>query len=143
MKYLLCILFLAAGVTAFAQSEAALQEAFEGKTVVIKIDMPATHQGIDIYPTRDKLMDFNSYARRIKQFGAALRNGDTVMITRIRVKEKNIEFQLGGGGYGTAGDDTNTSVSTTTVSKSRYEKDLEERIKHETDARRKKNCRKT
>ena len=61
-----------------------------------------------------------------------------VLITKIRVKEKNLEFQLGGGGYGTAGDDTDTSVSAVTVPKSRYEKDLEEKVKRETDARRKK-----
>ena len=121
----------------WAQSEAVLQQAFEGKTVVVKMDMPGTHQGIDLYPLRDKLMDFNSYANRLKQYGAALRNGDAVLVTKVRVKDKNIEFQLGGGGYGTLSDDTNTSVSAATVPKSRYEKDLEERLKHETDPRRK------
>ncbi|HEX4950221.1 MAG TPA: hypothetical protein VFZ34_26375, partial [Blastocatellia bacterium] len=130
-------LLLVITAPAFAQSEAVLQQAFEGKSVIVKIDMPATHQGIDLYPNRDRLMDFDSYQRRLKQFGAALRAGDPVLITRIRVKDKNIEFQLGGGGYGTAGDDTDTSVSAVTVPKSRYEKDLEERIKRETDPRRK------
>ena len=70
------------------------------------MDMPATQQGADIYPQRTQALDLNSYSRRIKQFGAALRTGDSVMITKVRVKEKVIEFQLGGGGYGTLGDDT-------------------------------------
>lgn len=117
----------------FAQNEAALQQAFEGKTVTVKIDMPATHQGIDLYPSRDRLIDFESYQRRLKQFGAALRTGDSVLITKIRVKDKNIEFQLGGGGYGTAGDDTDTSVKYTSAPKSRREKEMEEQIKNTTD----------
>jgi hypothetical protein len=58
------------------------------------------------------------------------------MITRIRVKEKLIEFQLGGGGYGTFGDDTGT-VTASTVPKSNREKDLEKAIKNERDADRK------
>jgi hypothetical protein len=119
---------------AFAQNEAALQQAFEGKTVNVKIDMPGTHQGIDLYPNRDKMMDFDAYSRRIKQFGAALRNGDSVLITKVRVKDKNIEFQLGGGGYGTAGDDTDTSVKFTSAPKSRHEKELEDALKNETDS---------
>jgi hypothetical protein len=127
-------LFLLLGATAFAQNEAVLQQAFEGKTVIVKIDMPGTHQGIDLYPNRDRLMDFDSYQRRLKQYGAALRSGDSVLITKLRVKDKNIEFQLGGGGYGTAGDDTNTDVNFSPAPKSRREKDLEEQLKNTTDS---------
>jgi hypothetical protein len=54
------------------------------------------------------------------------------------VKDKLVEFQLGGGGYGTFGDDTSTSVYVPTESKSQREKDLEKAIKSETDAARKK-----
>ncbi|MBL8206304.1 MAG: hypothetical protein JNM09_18855 [Blastocatellia bacterium] len=132
------VLFLFAGLTAQAQNEAVLQQAFEGKTVTVKIDMPGTHQGVDLYPNRDRMMDFDAYSRRIKQFGAALRNGDSVLVTKVRVKEKNIEFQLGGGGYGTAGDDTDTSVKFTSAPKSRREKALEEDLKNTTDSRERK-----
>jgi hypothetical protein len=117
-----------------AQNEASLQQAFEGKTVVVKIDMPGTHQGIDLYANRDRLMDFDSYQRRLKQYGVALRSGDSVLVTKLRVKDKNIEFQLGGGGYGTAGDDTNTDVNFSPAPKSRREKDLEEQLKNTTDS---------
>jgi hypothetical protein len=51
------------------------------------------------------------------------------------MKEKNIEFHLGGGGYGTAGDDTNTNVNFTPAPKSRRERDLEEELKRATDPR--------
>jgi hypothetical protein len=56
-------------------------------------------------------------------------------VTAVRVKKKNIEFQLAGGGYGVFGDDTG-SVYVPTVSKSQREKDLEKRIKDESDPER-------
>jgi hypothetical protein len=54
------------------------------------------------------------------------------------LKDKIIEFQLAGGGYGTFGDDTSGSVSTSSTSKSNREKDLEKAVKNEKDAARKK-----
>ena len=58
------------------------------------------------------------------------------MVTKVHLKEKAIEFQLGGGGFGTFGDDTG-SVSTPTASKTQREKDLEKLVKSETDTYRK------
>lgn len=133
--YLTLTVLLFLSLPLFAQNEAALQQAFEGITVVVKIDMPGTHQGIDLYPNRDRLMDFDSYQRRLKQFGASLRSGDSVLVTKVRVKDKNIEFHLGGGGYGTAADDTDTSVKFTPAPKSRREKQLEDDLKKATDPR--------
>jgi len=118
-----------------AQSESALRQAFEGKTVRVKIDMPATNDGVDLQYRGEPPLDFRTYSQRMKRFGAALRNGDSVMVTTVRVKSKNIEFQLGGGGYGTFGDDTG-NVSLGTVSKSRRESDLERDLRNESDSRR-------
>jgi hypothetical protein len=56
----------------------------------------------------------------------------------VKVNKRNIEFQLGGGGFGTAGDDTSTSVPVVTADKTRREKDLEQEVKRETDPARKK-----
>jgi hypothetical protein len=123
---------------ASAQSEAALKEYFEGKTVVVKMDMPATQTGVDVFADARRPINFDEYSARLKSAGIALKNGDSVMITKIRVKDKIIEFQLGGGGYGTFGDDTSTSVSVPSESKSTREKDLERDIKNETDPARKK-----
>lgn len=120
-----------------AQSEAALRDYFEGKTVVVKIDMPATQAGIDVYADARRPIDFDEYTRRVKDSGIALRNGDSVMITKVRVKDKLIEFQLGGGGFGTFSDDTSGSVYVPAESKSKREKDLEKEIKNETDPARK------
>ena len=55
------------------------------------------------------------------------------MITTVRVK--NIEFQLGGGGYGVFGDDSG-SVYVPDENKSRREKDLEKWIEDERDPER-------
>jgi hypothetical protein len=62
-----------------------------------------------------------------------------VLITKIKVKDNNVEFQLGGGGYGTPMDDTDSSVHYTPADKSGREKDLEDQLKNETnpDRRRK------
>jgi hypothetical protein len=128
------VLFLGAAVCRLAaQSPEALSGFFEGKQVIVKLDMPGTQQGVDIYPQRPQALDLKSYSSRLKNFGTALRNGDSVMVTKVRVKDKNIEFQLAGGGYGTLSDDTDTSVHFTPSEKSGREKSLEDRLKSETD----------
>jgi hypothetical protein len=116
-----------------AQSEAVLKEYFEGRTVSPKIAMPGTENGVDIYPGTARPLDYPKYADRLKDNGTAIRAGEAVTITKIRVKSKLIEFQLGGGGYGTFGDETSSSVSTAEAPKTKREKNLEVDIKRETD----------
>jgi hypothetical protein len=128
---------LLAAPCAFAQSEAALKEYFEGKTVVVKLDMPAAQTGVDVYADARRPMNFDEYSSRLKANGVAVHSGDSVMVTKIRLKDKLIEFQLAGGGYGTSGDDTSTSVYVPSTPKSNREKDLERAVKDETDAARK------
>ena len=122
---------------AYAQSEAALKDYFEGKTVVVKIDMPASQTGIDVYADARRPINFDEYSRRLKDTGIALKSGASVMITKIKLKDKLIEFHLGGGGYGTLGDDTSGSVYVASAGKSKREKDLERDDKAEKDAARK------
>ena len=128
---------LASAVPVYAQGEAELRDFFEGKSVRVKIDMPATQEGIDLYPDARRAIDFTQYSARVKSTGVAIRSGDSVLVTRVRVKDKLIEFQLAGGGFGTFGDDTSSSVSVPSVSKSRREKDLEKLVKEESDSDRK------
>jgi hypothetical protein len=115
-----------------AQSEAQLRQAFEGQYVVVRMDMPASHKGVDVNPAREPSVDFSGYSARLREFGIALREGDRVMVTAVRVKKKNVEFHLAGGGYGVWGDDSG-SVYVPSADKSRREKDLEKRIKDERD----------
>jgi hypothetical protein len=122
---------------AYAQSEPELRDFFEGKSVVVKLDMPATQQGVDVFPDARRAIDFAEYSARVKATGVAIRSGESVLVTRVRVKDKLIEFQLAGGGFGTFGDDTSTSVSVPSVAKSRRERDLERLVKDETDRDRK------
>jgi hypothetical protein len=120
---------------AHAQTEWDLKQAFEGTFVIVRMDMPATQRGVDLYPDRQPSVDFSQYSARVREFGVALRPGDRVMVATVRVKNKNIEFHLGGGGYGVFGDDSG-SVYVADESKSRREKDLEKWIEDERDSER-------
>ena len=134
LRVLLCLAVLLACVSsAGAQNPDALSPYFEGKQVTVKIDMPGTQKGVDIYPNRQPTLDAKSYGDRMKQFGVSLRNGDTVMVTKVKVNKDNVEFQLGGGGYGTAGDSTDTAVHFTPADKSDREKELENQLSNESD----------
>jgi hypothetical protein len=130
-------LVAASSAPLYAQSEPELRDFFEGKSVIVKLDMPATQEGIDVFPDARRAIDFAAYSARLKATGIAIRNGESVLVTRIRVKDKLIEFQLAGGGYGTFGDDTSSSVYVPSVSKSKRERDLEKLVKDETDRERK------
>ncbi len=131
--WLICFVVLAGASSAGAQNPDALAPYFEGKQVTVKIDMPGTQKGVDIYPNRQPPLDAKSYGDRLKQFGVSLQRGDTVMVTKVKVNKDNVEFQLAGGGYGTAGDNTDTSVHFTPADKSSREKDLENQISNESD----------
>jgi hypothetical protein len=118
-----------------AQNEAALRRAFEGTTVVVRIDMPGTSSGVNVYPGQDMPVDFPDVATKLKKYGTAIRTGDAIMVTKIRVKDDLIEFQLGGGGYGTFGDAMGESGGgATEVGVTPAEKALQDSIRHETNS---------
>ena len=119
------------------QSEGHLRAVFEGKTVRVKIEMPGAQEGVDLRPGTPNPIDYNQHTGRLKKFGVAYRPGDAAIITKVRVSGDHIEFQLGAGGFGTFGDDANTTVDARTASKSQREKDLEAALKSEIDAKKK------
>jgi len=135
MRRLLSLLtvILLTAASASGQTEADLERHFEGRHVTLKIDVPATKDGVNIYPERATPLDYSEYASRLKRHGAAIRRGETVMVTKVKVKGRHVEFQLGGGGYGTFGDETDAHVYVPSVSKSRRERHLEEELKREAD----------
>jgi hypothetical protein len=120
-----------------AQDEAALKSRFEGKRVMVRIDMPGSAGGIDVRGDGDRTMNMQRYRTDLRQYGAAIRAGDSVTVTLVKVKKDNIEFQLAGGGFGTFGDDASPTVNYPDVEKSNREKDVEKRVKSETDRDRK------
>jgi hypothetical protein len=95
--------------------------------------MPGTEAGVDIYPGSPRPLDYPKYADRLKDFGTAIKPGEAVTVTKVRLKPKHIEFQLGGGGYGTFGDETSSNVRTVAAPKTKREKNLEAELKRETD----------
>lgn len=116
-----------------SQDERTLKRTFEGSSVTVRMDMPGTDDGVDVYPESGRPIDYSQYAQRLKTYGVSLRSGESVIVTKVKVKDDLIEFQLGGGGFGTSGDDTRTEVSVPSVPKSKREKDLEKQVKNETD----------
>jgi hypothetical protein len=132
-SWLAPVLALTVAFPLAAQSEAALREHFEGRTVTVKQPMPGTEEGVDVYPGTPRPLDYPKYAQRLKDHGTAIRAGESAIVTKIKVKSKHIEFQLDGGGYGTMGDQTSSNVSTEATPKTRREKNLEAELKRETD----------
>lgn len=125
-RYVLALLpLLLARDLEATQDERTLKRAFEGTTVTVRMDMPGTEDGVDVYPGAGTPLDYARYAQRLKTYGVAIRTGESVMVTKVKVKDDLIEFQLGGGGFGTMGDDDRTTVTAPSVPKSNREKDLE------------------
>jgi len=130
LSFVSLILFSAVSVS--AQSEDALRQYFEGREVYLKIDMPATKDGVNIYTNKEVQFDFGQYSSRLREYGTSIYKGDAIMITKIKIKGNHIEFQLGGGGYGVAGDET-AYVSPKTTPKYWQEYELERQLRNETD----------
>ena len=127
------VLLLALAAPAAAQNEAALKSYFEGRRVTLRMDMPGTSDGVDVHADARRAIDYAKYRDDLKRYGTAIRAGDTIVVTLVKVKNDLIEFQLGGGGFGTFGDDTSTSANLKLVEKSEREKNLEKRVRDEDD----------
>lgn len=127
------VLLMALAAPAAAQSEAELKSAFEGRRVTLRIDLPGDSGGVDVHADAKRAIDFNKYKDALKRYGTAIHVGEAVVVTLVKVKKDLIEFQLGGGGFGTFGDDTSTSANLRVPEKTSRERDLEKRIKDEDD----------
>src|SRR5262245_28562614 len=120
-----------------AQNENALKAHFEGRRITLRMDMPGSADGVDIQVDPPKSIDYKKYRENVKRYGVAIRYGDSSRVTLVKVKGKVVEFQIGGGGFGTFGDDTSTSSNIRLLEKTERETTLEQRIKNETDKDRK------
>jgi hypothetical protein len=133
----LAILLLAVASVS-AQSETQLKQYFEGRQVTVRIDMPATKDGINVYPFRTQPFDYNEYEYRIERYGTSIRDGESVVVSKVKINGDHIEFQLGGGGYGTFFHESAEPEYVPEELKSSREKELEREIKEATDERERK-----
>ena len=132
MRHVIPAALLLVAAPLSAQNEGVLRQAFEGKVVTVKIDMPATQKGVDVYPLDQMPVNFREVAQRLKDNSTSLKIGQQVMVTKVLVKgNTHIEFQLGGGGYGTFGDNTSdgSGLSFTPQGETRAEKALRDSVK--------------
>jgi hypothetical protein len=92
----LSVLFilLATTLSVSAQSETDLKNYFQGKSVTVRIDMPATSDGVNVYPERSQSLDYNEYNQRLARNGASIQRGHTATVSKVRVKGNHIEVQL-------------------------------------------------
>jgi hypothetical protein len=128
---LAAVIAAASAAPAFAQTEASLKSFFEGRRVTVRIDMPGSSDGVDVAADARQPIDYSKYRDNLKRYGTALHAGDSVTITLVKTKKDLIEFQLGGGGFGTFGDDTSTSVYIPEARKTEREKELERLVRDE------------
>src|SRR5579862_711212 len=115
-------------------AESALHEAFVGRQVLLKLDMPGTEKGVDLKFGHGDPLQGNDYENRLKEFGVALRKGDRATVTSLVIKKNLIEFHLDGGGFGTIHDNADTSpVVPRVIPRSDEQVRLENALKSETD----------
>ncbi|MDE1176065.1 MAG: hypothetical protein PW789_05600 [Edaphobacter sp.] len=126
-----CMLFCLS-LSGFCQSSS-LEQYFKGKEVTVKLDLPGTQRGVDLKFSDSSPMNWKEYSSRIKANGVSIHKGDVARITNFVVKKDMIELQLDGGGFGTFGDDSTTTVSPRIEGKSDYERDLERQLDRTTD----------
>jgi hypothetical protein len=110
-KVLSLLVVIIAAISVSAQSEQDLRQYFEGKTVSLKIDIPATRDGVNIYPERDNPLDYSEYSTRLKRYGTSAHRGDEITVTKISVKDKVIEVQTSRGEYGKTGSEKGTAFN--------------------------------
>lgn len=83
---------------AWAQTEADLRNAFEGKSLAPKRDMPGTKEGVEINLQGRPPVNTDEWTRDLRRYGVAVAAGRPAMVTLIKVKGKVIEFHFEGGG---------------------------------------------
>ena len=118
-----------------AQDEKALREAFEGRLVAPLLAMPATTRGVNVFPHRRDALDNLELEEALEKYGVGVERGQAIQITRIKVKRKHIEFQLGAGGVR----QEPRVESSVYVGESAAERNLRDRIKNARSESEKKN----
>jgi hypothetical protein len=80
-----------------AQNEAALNRYFEGKVAVVRADLPAAPQGVNIEVKQRagaRGLNHSKYAKSLNKFGTAVGEGQYAQIRELRVFKKHIEVYV-------------------------------------------------
>src|SRR5262245_24165305 len=70
-----------------AQSEAALRSFFEGKRVTLRIDMPGTSDGVNVWADARRPLDYEQYGKDLRRYGTAIRAGTSAPVTLVKIKK--------------------------------------------------------
>jgi hypothetical protein len=128
---------LAVAASALAQDiEARLKQALEGRLVLVKMDLPASEQGLHIvFDDVDAKIDDARHRSLIKQVGPAIKSGTRARITGVRLTNNVLTIELDGGGSPSpdmiAGRFRLTAPALT--AKSEREMELERQLQNETN----------
>ena len=90
---LVLLLVLAANLA----GQAPIEQHFAGRQGTLLLDLPGDESGIDV-PRQGGLSE-EVIRARLTKYGVALRRGQVVSVTLVKVKGDHIEFQLDGGGF--------------------------------------------
>lgn len=80
--------------TVSAQSERTFNRYFEGKQVTLRIAIPRTRRGVDVYPERAQPLDIGDYTKRLSESGALYNCGEKTSIKKLEVHSDRIEVIL-------------------------------------------------
>lgn len=94
--YYSAVLCLLTAAVAQAQTEAVLKAFFEGKRTLVKLDLPAGKEGVDIYPKSQPMVNVKRYSIRLSRNGPALLRGDSATVMAVRVKRRASSFSFPG-----------------------------------------------
>lgn len=100
------LVFLAAILAAYTvtlqaqdESELRIKKALEGRQVLVKMDMPAVENGVEmLFDDAEVTFDQANYNKLVKEYGVALKKGHKARVTAVRITRKGIEIDLDGGG---------------------------------------------
>jgi hypothetical protein len=86
----ICFILGLSVATVSAQSERTLNRYFEGKQVTLRIAIPRTRHGVDVYPERAQPLDIGDYTKRLSESGALYNRGEKASIKRLEVHSDRI-----------------------------------------------------
>jgi hypothetical protein len=76
-----------------------LKRALEGRTVLVKFDMPASEEGVDVViAKKDAMIDQTKLDRIVAQNGIAISRGAKAHITGIHYMKNGLSIEFDGGG---------------------------------------------